>query len=108
MRRHKQADDVPDNPIAPPESPPAEPLVFPEATHIREHKTDGLAVLAILFAFLFPPLGFILGFVALARTGRRSRVRGRGLAKAAIVISLIFGAAAAYILTGYAFANPFI
>ena len=48
--------------------------------------TNLLAKLGILFAFVFPPLGLILGIAALNQINKRGE-NGKGLATAAIIIS---------------------
>ena len=50
--------------------------------------TDGLAVASLILAFLFSPLGLILGLVALRRI-KRSHQGGRRLAIAGVVISVL-------------------
>jgi Domain of unknown function (DUF4190) len=51
-------------------------------------KTSGLAVAALVLAFFFPVVGFILGIVALSSI-KKNNESGRGLAISAIVISVI-------------------
>lgn len=52
-------------------------------------KTNTMAVLALVFAFVFAPLGVIFGFVGRAQI-RRTGERGRGLATAGIVLGILF------------------
>lgn len=49
---------------------------------------DGLAISAFIMAWLFPPIGFILGCVSLADAHRHDRNES-GLAVAAIAFSII-------------------
>ena len=54
----------------------------------QQQKTNTLAILALVFAFIFAPAGLILGIVAknqIKKTGEN----GKGLATAAIIISII-------------------
>ena len=48
------------------------------------------AILAIVFAFVFSPLGIIFGIVALREIKKNPNLKGRGLAIAGIVIGGIF------------------
>jgi hypothetical protein len=52
----------------------------------RQHHTETTTFLGLIFAFIFPPLGFILSVVGLRRT-RREGTRGAGYAVAGLVIS---------------------
>lgn len=51
-------------------------------------KTNGLAIAAIILAFLFPLIGLILGIVALSQI-KKNKEGGKGLAVASIVISVV-------------------
>jgi hypothetical protein len=51
--------------------------------------TNTMAILALVFAFVFAPLGVVFGFVGRAQT-RRTGQKGRGLATAGIVLGLLF------------------
>lgn len=76
-------------------SPTAAPVAKPAGT-----KTSGLAIAAIILAFLFPLIGLILGIVALSSI-KKSGEKGRGLAIASIVVSLLImlsGIAIGYML----------
>jgi predicted Zn-ribbon and HTH transcriptional regulator len=53
--------------------------------------TNGTAIAAFVFAFLFWPVGIILGHIARS-TIRRTGERGEGLALAALIISYVWGA----------------
>ena len=50
--------------------------------------TSGLAVAGLVFAFVGPPVGFILSLIAVFRTGA-GKAAGRGLAITGLVISLL-------------------
>ncbi|MFG1603736.1 DUF4190 domain-containing protein [Actinoplanes sp. NPDC049265] len=50
--------------------------------------TSGLAVAGLILAFLLAPIGFILSLIAIFKTGPGRR-KGRGLAVAGLVISLL-------------------
>jgi hypothetical protein len=63
---------------------PQEPIVATSTTK----KTSSLAVAALVLAFFFPVVGFILGIVALSSI-KKNNESGRGLAISAIVISVI-------------------
>jgi len=60
--------------------------------------TSVLAIVGFILAFCGGPLGFILSLVAIFQTGRDKK-KGRGLAVAGVVISLVLmaGSTAAYI-----------
>ena len=60
--------------------------------------TSVLAIVGFIFAFCGGPLGFILSTIAIFQTGRDKK-KGRGLAVAGVVISLVMmaGSTAAYI-----------
>jgi hypothetical protein len=51
--------------------------------------TDPVAVLSIVFAFVFSPVGIVLGILGRRRT-RRSGRPGRGLATTGLVLSVVF------------------
>lgn len=54
----------------------------------EESKTNSLAIIALIFTFLFAPAGLILGIIALKDINKHKE-KGKGLAIAAIVISII-------------------
>ena len=53
-----------------------------------EQKTCIWSILAIIFAFLFPPLGVIFGIVALVKTNNNPNLSGKVLAIIALIIGL--------------------
>lgn len=71
-------------PPAPRHAAPAGPPFRPVAPH-PTGRTDGLAVAALVTGFLVPPVGAVLGPLALRRIGRTGR-RGRGLAVAGATV----------------------
>lgn len=52
-------------------------------------RTNGLAIAAIICAFIFPIAGLIFGIIALAQIKKDPSQNGKGLAVASIIISLI-------------------
>ncbi len=57
----------------------------------RPAGTSGLAITALVLAFLFPIIGLILGYVARSQI-KKTGEQGDGLAIAAIVIGWVFTA----------------
>ncbi len=53
-----------------------------------EKKYNTLAILAIIFAFLFPLAGIILGIIALNQI-KKTGEKGKGLAIAAIILPIV-------------------
>jgi hypothetical protein len=53
-----------------------------------ERKTNSLAIIAFILAFIFSPAGLILGIIALTQINHKHE-KGKGLAIAAIIISLV-------------------
>lgn len=53
-------------------------------------RTSGLAVASLVFAFIFPPLGLVLGIVALVQISTSQMLSGRGLAIAGISVSVLW------------------
>ncbi|MFJ4076204.1 MULTISPECIES: DUF4190 domain-containing protein [unclassified Curtobacterium] len=49
------------------------------------HRTNTLAIISLVAAFVAPLIGFILGLVAMSQARRRSE-GGRGLALAAVIV----------------------
>lgn len=67
--------------------PAAEPVAANTASAPAGQKTNTMAVIAIILAFLIPFVGLILGIVALSQIKKRNE-GGRGLAIASIIISV--------------------
>jgi hypothetical protein len=57
---------------------------------VKKKEISTLSAIALVCAFLFPPAGFILGIIALVEINKKSQLKGKGLAIAAIVISIIW------------------
>jgi type IV pilus assembly protein PilA len=56
----------------------------------QQAPTSGLAIAALIFAFLLPPIGFILGIIALVQINRaHGQLKGQGLAIAALVLPVL-------------------
>lgn len=55
----------------------------------NSQKTSILAILSLIFAFIFTPAGLILGIIALSEIKKNPSLKGRGLAIAGIIISII-------------------
>jgi peptidyl-prolyl cis-trans isomerase B (cyclophilin B) len=60
----------------------------PAPAHPRTGSLNALAVASLVCAFVFSPLGIVLGLVARSQI-RRTGQRGDGLAVAGIVISIV-------------------
>ena len=68
-------------------SPRKETPPLPEKS---SQKTSILAILSLIFAFLFPLVGLISGIIALSEIKKNPSIKGRGLAIAGIIISSFF------------------
>ena len=82
------------------EPPPAEPLDFPEPP-APPRRVNAYATLSLLYAFVFPPAGAILGHLALARI-RRTGEAGRARAQVGLMLSYAFITVAIIALAGWA------
>lgn len=83
-----QLTQPPQQPLVPQGNQPVYQLYPPQ--YPMPPKTNTLAVLSLVFAFLFPLVGAILGFVAKSQLKEPTRNEtGKGLATAGIVIGLI-------------------
>ncbi len=86
----------PQDPFTPPSSgpysaaPPPQWATPPAYGWAPQRGTNGLAVAAFVLAFVFFPVGFVLGIVALSQI-RRTGEDGRGLAIGAVVVSSVVG-----------------
>jgi hypothetical protein len=60
-------------------------------------KTNTLAILSLVFAFLVPLVGAILGHVALSQITRRGE-QGRGLALAGIIVGWVLALAWLFVI----------
>jgi hypothetical protein len=83
---------TPPTPAAYPSPPPVygTPPVYGQSTN-PQRPFNGTAITAFVFAFLFWPLGIILGHVARSKIRHRGE-RGGGLALAGLIISYLWGA----------------
>lgn len=54
-----------------------------------EQKTNLIAILSLIFAFLMPLVGLILGLIAMNQI-KQTNEGGRGLALAGVIISSVF------------------
>jgi phosphotransferase system glucose/maltose/N-acetylglucosamine-specific IIC component len=70
-----------------PPPPPGQPGYAPPAPP-QQRSFSGLAITGFILAFLIAPLGFVLSLIAVFTTGA-AKARGRGLAIAGVVVSLI-------------------
>lgn len=65
------------------------PIALPPDFSSEKSRTNGLAIAAIICAFIFPLAGLILGIIALVQIGKNPGEKGKGLAIAAIIISIL-------------------
>jgi hypothetical protein len=68
--------------------PPAGPPNYYGTPQPQQQGTSGLAVAGLVLAFLLAPIGFLLGLIAVFRTGNGRR-KGRGLAIAGLIVSVL-------------------
>ncbi len=54
----------------------------------QQQKTSVLAILALIFAFIMPIVGLILGIIALIQINKNPNIKGKGISIAAIIISV--------------------
>lgn len=59
------------------------------ARHATAPHTNVMAILSLIFAFVFGPLGIIFGFIALSQIKKDPSATGRKLALAGIIIPII-------------------
>jgi hypothetical protein len=67
----------------------AQPYVDPRSGQTAVRGTNVMAILALVFAFVFAPLGIVFGHIA-KRQIRRTGESGSGLATAGLVLGYIF------------------
>lgn len=65
--------------------PPAAEAVSPP---VAPRPTSVLAILGLVFAFVFAPVGLVLSLIAIFKTGA-GKAKGRGLAIAGVIISVL-------------------
>ncbi|MDD5086367.1 MAG: DUF4190 domain-containing protein [Candidatus Nanoarchaeia archaeon] len=63
---------------------------LPPLPEKSSQKTSILAILSLIFAFLFSPLGLILGIIALSDIKKNPNLKGRESAIGGIILSLVF------------------
>jgi hypothetical protein len=73
----------------PPEAYPAEQQPFYGQPGYQPQKTNTMAILGLVFAFVFSPLGIVFSAIGLKQIKQR-REGGRGLALAGLILSIIF------------------
>jgi hypothetical protein len=64
------------------------PPMTPAPVYVSIPPTNGLAIVALVLAFVFFPLGIVLGHVARGQI-KRSGEGGRGLATAALILGYL-------------------
>jgi eukaryotic-like serine/threonine-protein kinase len=82
------------------------PLVTPPPAPPRRPPVNALATLSLVFAFVFPPAGAILGHLGLAQIRRTSEL-GRGRALAGLALSYAFITLTVVALVGWAVLGAF-
>ena len=55
---------------------PAQVSAFPNATSLETGKTNVLAILSLIFAFLIPIVGFVLAIIALVQLHKHPEEKG--------------------------------
>ena len=73
----------------PPAAYPAEQQPFYGQPGYQPQKTNTMAILGLVFAFVFSPLGLVFSAIGLKQIKQR-REGGRGLALAGLILSIIF------------------
>ncbi|MFD2092329.1 DUF4190 domain-containing protein [Blastococcus deserti] len=72
---------------------PAEPYPAQQPAHApypqQPQKTNTMAILGLVFAFVFTPLGLVFSAIGLSQIKKR-REGGRGLALAGLILSIVF------------------
>lgn len=61
----------------------------PQPAYVAQQSTNTMAILSLVFAFIFPLLGLIFGIVARGQI-KQTGEQGEGLAMAGIIISSVF------------------
>jgi hypothetical protein len=75
-------------PLAEQAVPAVQPAPITQAA-MANGKTNVIAILSLIFAFLFPLAGFILAIIALVQLHKHPEEKGKGLAIAGLVISIV-------------------
>ena len=71
-----------------PNQPGWQPLASPAPGYVYTPPTNGMAIAALILAFVFYPLGIVFGHLA-RRQISRTHEGGRGLATAALIIGYL-------------------
>lgn len=80
---------TPQKPTKPAQAPePTQEVVTPGANQSQGQKTNTMAIIALVLAFLIPLVGLILAIVALSQIKKKNE-GGKGLAIASIIISAV-------------------
>ncbi|MCV7283325.1 peptidylprolyl isomerase [Mycolicibacterium flavescens] len=77
--------------------PPGYPAGYPGYGHPPPRQTNSLAVVSLICAFLFAPLGVVFGHISLSQI-KRSGEEGRGLAIAGLVIGYLLTVVAVLVI----------
>jgi hypothetical protein len=92
--------DVPPVPQPNPYSTPAAPPPYSSSSYPTAPRTNVLAIISLIAAFVFPLAGVITGHIALSQI-RTTGEQGHGLAKAGLILSYVFVAIGFLIVIGY-------
>jgi hypothetical protein len=60
-----------------------------QSNPVQEQKTNVMAILSLIFAFLIPLLGIIFGIIALLQIDSNKNQKGKGLAMAGLIVSVL-------------------
>ncbi|MFH1972316.1 MAG: DUF4190 domain-containing protein [archaeon] len=64
-------------------------MVEGDVAQLVGRKTNTFSILSLIFAFIFPLLGLIFGVIALVQIKKNPSLKGKGLAIAGIIISIV-------------------
>jgi len=78
-----------DSPVTPPPPPSYTPAPTPAQPYGAQAKTNVLAIISLVAAFVFPLAGIVTGHIALSQI-RKTGEQGHGLAKAGLILSYVF------------------
>jgi len=81
--------DLPPVPQPNPYSTPAAPPPYSSSSYPTAPRTNVLAIISLIAAFVFPLAGVITGHIALSQI-RQTGEQGHGLAKAGLILSYVF------------------
>jgi Domain of unknown function (DUF4190) len=80
---------APPPPAYPGQDPFGQPQYGPPQGYGQQPKTNTMAILGLVFAFVFSPLGIVFSALGLSQIKQR-REGGRGLALAGLILSIVF------------------